>query len=381
MPNPYPAEFANLGAEQERRRLTGQVTFTDPMNQPGAGSGGVNSVTAGDSSIIVAGTPIDPTVAVSALGIVTGKIANLAVTAGKLALKAVGAAQMDSGAATAGQVPTADGAGNVAYADLPIESVSAGDASIVVGGTSAAPTIETADLATIAALHPASGAVAMNSKKITGLADGAAASDAAAFGQIPTALPPNGSAGGDLGGTYPNPAVEAIQGVAVSGTSPSTGQVLTAADATHAAWASPSAGGSREIGYAQITAPVNITDTAEATATAIITLGPLAYDGSAVLIEAFGIVVMDTGVATHTLQLTLFEGATEITRLAQVRSVSTAFNNIETVHAVYRFSPGAGNHTYKLCAFVSATTGTPKIDAGAGGTAGSPPAFLRASYA
>ncbi len=49
-----------------------------------------------------------------------------------------------------------------------------------------------------------------NSKKITSLANGSGAQDAAAFGQIPTALPPNGTASGDLAGSYPSPTVAAI---------------------------------------------------------------------------------------------------------------------------------------------------------------------------
>ena len=116
-----------------------------------------------------------------------------------------------------------------------VTSVTAGDTSIVVGGTSTAPTIETGTLDVIASDHPPAAAWSNNSKKITNVANGTAGSDAAAFGQIPTALPPNGAAGGDLSGTYPNPSVAKITGIAVSGT-PSSGQVLTATSPTAADW-------------------------------------------------------------------------------------------------------------------------------------------------
>ena len=69
-----------------------------------------------------------------------------------------------------------------------VKSVKATDTSIVVAGTATDPTIATGTLDVIAADHPPAADWSNNAHKITGLANGSAATDAAAFGQIPATL-------------------------------------------------------------------------------------------------------------------------------------------------------------------------------------------------
>jgi hypothetical protein len=133
-----------------------------------------------------------------------------------------------------------------------------------------------------------------------------------------------------------------------------------------------------ELNYTQITSNANITDTSESTATALISPGAITFDGTPVMVEFFtSLLSVPTAAAGNESIVTLFEGSTQITRLAYARDTLTANANQQTVLAHYRFTPSSGSHTYKICGFVSSTTGTPTITASSGGTGGNPPAFVR----
>lgn len=141
---------------------------------------------------------------------------------------------------------------------------------------------------------------------------------------------------------------------------------------------SSGSGAGREIGYAQITSTVNVVSTTEATGTTIISPGAFTFDGAPVICELFGYAVTPAA-ATATITVSLFEGATQITRLALLEFFggSAGSQEVLSFYARYRFTPTAGPHTYTVTAFVNGVGGIPNITAGSGGTAGNPPAFVR----
>lgn len=131
-----------------------------------------------------------------------------------------------------------------------------------------------------------------------------------------------------------------------------------------------------EISYTQITSPVNVVSTTEASGTTIISPGAITFDGGLVLLEFWAPYVIPPHVVGDAITINLFEGATQITRLIQLAAASTSPGFTPEI-ARYRFTPSAGAHTYTITAYVDITTGTPGVGAGSGGTGGCAPCFLR----
>jgi len=162
-----------------------------------------------------------------------------------------------------------------------------------------------------------------------------------------------------------------ISGVTVTGTAAS-GQVPVASSSSAGSWSYPPG---YEIGYDQITAPVTVTSTTEATPTTIITCAAHTFDGGAVMLEVYFPEVTIQTAASFT-RVNLWEGATNLGRLAQFSTDANADVGTPAVLRL-RFTPSAASHTYVINGFGGNATGT-IYTAGVGGSSGVyAPAFAR----
>ncbi len=172
-----------------------------------------------------------------------------------------------------------------------------------------------------------------------------------------------------------NAMVSATAGIAVSKLAdPTTGKVVGSVASAAAAVFPPG----YEIGYTEITSSVNVASTTEASGTTIISPGALVFDGAPVLCHFFtpGL-AWDTATQGDLLIVSLFEGGTQISRIALANTSITSVQAYLTVSGFLRFTPSAASHTYTITAFSTSGTGTPKVLAAAKGTGIYCPAFVR----
>lgn len=139
-----------------------------------------------------------------------------------------------------------------------------------------------------------------------------------------------------------------------------------------------SAGAGYEIGYDQITSPVTIVSGTESSGTPVITCGAHTFDGAPVMAEFFSPGVLTAVTSTTPLvRISLFEGATQIGRLATIEPVAagSTVGQLSSLSGRLRFTPSAGSHSYTVTAYALNGDGT--VQAGAGGTGVNVPAFVR----
>jgi hypothetical protein len=136
-----------------------------------------------------------------------------------------------------------------------------------------------------------------------------------------------------------------------------------------------------EIAYDQITSTVNIVATAEGTPTAVIAGTSHTYENVPYLFHFHAPVAVDSSAAAGTLTVLLMQDSASIGRIAILDSITVSTQIQAALTGELRFTPTAAAHTFGVSAFVSSTTGTPQVGAGAGGSGVVVPAFLRVTKA
>ena len=220
-PNPLVSKIQNT-AVSNVAPVNGQVLkFNGTQWVPATddvGSGGGGSNPTGPAGGDLSGNYPDPNIASGA--VTTPKIANGAVVTPKLADGAVNSNKLADNSVTTAKV--VDGSITMAKLGPDVILGSGGNPTGPAGGDLAGsypnPTINTGAIT--------STKLADNSITTSKIVDASVTSSKLAAGVIPTSLPPNGIAGGDLSGSYPGPTVNKILGVTVNNTGLASGMVL-----------------------------------------------------------------------------------------------------------------------------------------------------------
>lgn len=222
-----------------------------------------------------------------------------------------------------------------------VTSVTAADTSLVAGGTAAAVTLQTNTLDVIAADHPAAADWSNNSHKITALANGTAATDALAVGQV--------LAAGAI------PIADLVD--------PTTGKFIGSSGGAATAIFPPG----HEFDRVAITGNISVTHTSEGSADTVIAGNAVVWDGSTeVVVEAWCPSVIK---GTNNITMVLLSGATVIGQSEQDGTSQAP------VYLRRIFTPAAATTAFTWKAFVDAGTGTVQCGSGASGTR--MPAVLR----
>lgn len=139
----------------------------------------------------------------------------------------------------------------------------------------------------------------------------------------------------------------------------------------------------QELAYAEVTGTTNIVGTTTSTATQIVAAPSITVDGNTkIRVEGFFPVTVLNSVNGGFVVMSLYEGgSTDLGWLAQVVSPSAAAAGQQTLYGIREFTPSAGSHTYSINAWTSSTTGTPQVQAGAGGAGTRMPGFIRITRA
>lgn len=186
---------------------------------------------------------------------------------------------------------------------------------------------------------------------------------------MPWQYPVSGNIGptGATGVTGPTGAT----GTGATGATGATGS----AGVTGATGATGASGGA-ELAYVEYIGIVTVSSATEATGTAIVDSGTVSYANTPIIIEFFSPWIQPA--ATDFIIVCLFDGATEIGRIASCQDLAASVVNFPVL-ARRRLTPSAGNHQYNVTAFRNSLNGT--VNAGAGGTGTYLPGYIRITAA